>query len=56
LVSQKPNTAIAFSGGGSRAYVAAIGYLAGLNKLDLIKNIRYIGGKYFTDKYFFFSI
>ena len=43
-VTNKPNTAIAFSGGGSRAYIAAIGYLAALSKLDLIKNIRYIGG------------
>ena len=41
---KKPNTGIVFSGGGSRAYVAAIGYLSGLVKLDLIKNIRYIGG------------
>ena len=39
----KPNTAIGFSGGGSRAYICALGYLAGLNELDLIKNIRYIG-------------
>jgi hypothetical protein len=40
----KPNTAIAFTGGGSRAYVAALGYLAGLYQLNLLKNIRYIGG------------
>ena len=26
---KKPNTGIVFSGGGSRAYVAAIGYLSG---------------------------
>ena len=39
----KPNTAIGFSGGGSRAYICALGYLAGLSELDLIKNIRYIG-------------
>eukprot|EP01035_Chromulina_nebulosa_P019173 gene19173-25018_t len=43
-LSSKPNTAIAFSGGGARAYVGAIGYLAALNQLDLIKNVRYIGG------------
>eukprot|EP01035_Chromulina_nebulosa_P019172 gene19172-25017_t len=43
-LSSKPNTAIAFSGGGARAYVGSIGYLAGLKKLDLIKNVRYIGG------------
>ena len=40
----KPNTAIAFSGGGSRAYTAAMGYLGALRELDLFKNIRYIGG------------
>jgi hypothetical protein len=44
LLLTKPNTAIAFSGGGSRAYTAAMGYLAGLRDLDLLKNIRYIGG------------
>jgi len=38
------NTAIGFSGGGSRAFIAAMGYLAGLRDLDLLKNIRYIGG------------
>jgi hypothetical protein len=44
LLKSKPNTAIGFSGGGSRAYVAAFGYLSALNKLDLIKNVKYIGG------------
>lgn len=44
LLKNKPNTAIAFSGGGSRAYTAAMGYLAGLRDLDLLKNVRYIGG------------
>lgn len=44
LLQGKPNTAIGFSGGGSRAYIAAMGYLAGLRDLDLLKNIRYIGG------------
>jgi len=44
LLKSKPNTAIAFSGGGSRAYTAAMGYLAGLYELDLLKNVRYIGG------------
>ena len=38
------NTAIGFSGGGSRAFTAAMGYLAGLRDLDLLKNVRYIGG------------
>lgn len=40
----KPNTAIGFTGGGARAYTAAIGHLAGLRDLDLLKNVRYIGG------------
>eukprot|EP00286_Rhodomonas_abbreviata_P019853 CAMPEP_0181311752 /NCGR_PEP_ID=MMETSP1101-20121128/13316_1 /TAXON_ID=46948 /ORGANISM="Rhodomonas abbreviata, Strain Caron Lab Isolate" /LENGTH=576 /DNA_ID=CAMNT_0023418527 /DNA_START=26 /DNA_END=1756 /DNA_ORIENTATION=- len=40
----KPNTAIAFSGGGSRAFTTAMGYLAALHELDLFENIRYIGG------------
>jgi hypothetical protein len=44
LLKDRPNTAIAFTGGGSRAYTAAIGYLAGLHKLDLLKNVRYVGG------------
>ena len=39
-----PSTAIAFSGGGARAFTNAIGILAGLHKLGLIRNIRYIGG------------
>uniref|UniRef100_A0A7S3MCL6 PNPLA domain-containing protein n=1 Tax=Spumella elongata TaxID=89044 RepID=A0A7S3MCL6_9STRA len=44
LLSAKPNTAIAFSGGGSRAFSSAMGYLAALRDLDLLKNVRYIGG------------
>lgn len=44
VLKNKPNTAIAFTGGGSRAYTAAIGHLAGLRDLDLLKNVRYIGG------------
>ena len=44
LLKNKPNTAIGFTGGGSRAYVASIGILSGLNKLGLLNNIRYIGG------------
>lgn len=44
LLKNRPNTAIAFTGGGSRAYVASIGYLAGLNKLGLLDKVRYIGG------------
>lgn len=44
LLQNRPNTAIAFTGGGSRAYVASIGILAGLQQLDLLKNVRYVGG------------
>lgn len=44
LLGGKPNTAIGFTGGGSRAYLAALGHLAGLRDLDLLKNVRYIGG------------
>lgn len=43
-VLKRPNTAIAFTGGGSRSYLASIGYLAGLNELGLIPKIRYISG------------
>ena len=43
-VNSKPNTGIAFSGGGSRSFAASIGYLAGLNKLGLMGNVRYIAG------------
>lgn len=43
-LKDKPNTAIAFTGGGSRAYLSALGSLAALHKLDLLKNVRYIGG------------
>ena len=40
----KASIAIAFGGGGVSAYSNTIGILAALNKLDLIKNVRYIGG------------
>lgn len=43
-IKSRPSTGIAFSGGGSRAYVAALGYLRGLTELDVMKNIRYIDG------------
>jgi hypothetical protein len=32
-VTKRPNTAIAFTGGGSRSFLASIGYLAGLTEL-----------------------
>jgi hypothetical protein len=41
---KKSMTGIGFSGGGSRAFTTAIGYLSGLDKLGLIDNVRYIGG------------
>jgi hypothetical protein len=44
FLSSKPSTAIAFSGGGARAYISAVGELAALHSLQLIHNIRYIGG------------
>ncbi len=44
LLKSKPNTAIAFTGGGSRAFVASFGVLSALHELDLFKKIRYIGG------------
>jgi hypothetical protein len=43
-VLSRPNTAIAFTGGGSRSFLASIGYIAGLTELGLIPNIRYISG------------
>jgi len=44
FVESKPSVAIGFTGGGSRAYICALGQLAAFNKLGLIPNIRYIGG------------
>lgn len=43
LLSSRASTAIAFTGGGSRSYLASLGYLAAFNELDLT-NIRYISG------------
>ena len=41
----KQNVGIAFTGGGSRSYLASLGYMAGLESLDLTKNnIDYISG------------
>ena len=40
----RPNTGIAFSGGGSRAFAATLGQLAGLHQLGLLQSVRYIGG------------
>lgn len=44
FLKDKPKTAISFSGGGSRAYNAALGVLAALTELGLMENVRYIGG------------
>ncbi len=43
-VAAKPPYGMVFSGGGSRAYVAAVGVLGGLTELGLIERIRYVGG------------
>ena len=43
-LSSRRNTAIGFSGGGIRAYTAALGQLRGLWELGLLQHTRYIGG------------
>jgi hypothetical protein len=43
-VKSRPSAAIAFTGGGSRSYLASVGYLAGLHELGLIPGIRYMSG------------
>ncbi len=54
---KRKNVGIAFTGGGSRSYLASAGQMAALLELDLIKNIRYIsgisGGAWFTMTYTF---
>jgi len=40
----KPDTAIAFSGGGIRAYATTIGFLAGLRDAGYLDSVKYIGG------------
>ena len=44
LVSRTNNVGLAFSGGGSRAMVAAAGQLAALHELGLLREVRYISG------------
>jgi hypothetical protein len=39
-----PNTAVGFSGGGSRAYTCAVGQIAALYELGLIPSVKYLGG------------
>ena len=50
-------TALSFSGGGSRSYIASIGYLAALHELHLLDDIDYIvgvsGGSWATAAYTF---
>lgn len=43
VLSSRASSAVAFTGGGSRSYLASLGYLAALNELDL-SNIRYMSG------------
>ncbi len=53
--NDRANTGVCFSGGGSRAMVLAMGQLRGLEKLDLMKNVRYIssvsGGSWASTAY-----
>ena len=44
LMSRTSRSAVLFSGGGSRAFAAAIGQLTALRDLDLLGSIRYAGG------------
>lgn len=43
-IANRPSTAICFSGGGSRAFLSAIGLIAGLKELDLMDQVQYITG------------
>ena len=43
-VAAKKNVGITFSGGGDRAYIAAIGYLAAFHELGFTEDIKYIAG------------
>lgn len=43
-IMARPNTGIGFTGGGSRSYIAAAGYLAALTELGLMDNVRYVTG------------
>ena len=40
----RPNVGIAISGGGSRSYLCALGYLRGMEDLGLMEKARYISG------------
>lgn len=41
-LADRPNTGIAFSGGGTRSAAATLGQLRGLNELNLLGKVRYI--------------
>lgn len=43
ILRSRASNAVAFTGGGSRSYLASLGYLAALNELRL-SNIRYMSG------------
>mmetsp|Transcript_14616 Transcript_14616/g.49504 ORF Transcript_14616/g.49504 Transcript_14616/m.49504 type:complete len:565 (+) Transcript_14616:92-1786(+) len=43
-LAAKSSVALTFSGGGARAYVCTLGYLAGLQDVGLLDSARYIGG------------
>jgi hypothetical protein len=55
LTETKSNSAIAFSGGGSRAFLCAAGYTAGLRNAGLLSKARYMagisGGNWFVNSY-----
>jgi hypothetical protein len=58
-VGGKPATAITFSGGGTRSYMASLGYLRALADLGLLQNVKYIagvsGGSWATTAFVFFQ-
>ena len=49
-----------FLGGGSRSYVASIGYLGALHELGLMEDVRYItgisGGSWATAVYSYYNV
>ena len=53
----KTNSAIAFSGGGSRAFVCALGYTTALRKLGLLSKVQYMagisGGNWFVNSFIY---
>jgi len=44
LMSRTSSSAIGCTGGGARAYIACLGYIAALTELGLMKRVRYLGG------------